>query len=643
MVVTKCHGTILICLLVACLLTRSFVIASLLNLNCICLLYYSFMDHDDDDDILVDGDNMDDARYCNDQYNNGSSTNGVCSEENVVCQTTSLGNGASASPPNPSMKYNRGEKDSGFGTVSTTSSSSGRGDETSPTQHLSTNYASMHNGTSNDYSNDFAEIVSDPNQVTELHERHAETPVDVARIQIHILSQRRRLNEWRRKRKGLLSSSSDIRSRPYKFNYCCDNKCSYPYFFLAAFIASTRILLVSINIDVFTLYSKGSIDTGGLRNDRVIFVITYAIFISTCIICLLQRSCCTTRNLFTDTSSVNKGEALIHSDRQGPQQRSVKNRGAHDVKKGKRNCLIALSFILGTAFGVLSFWLVNIMDDTNEKFARLWQESSSSGSSNGNSNNDMSTESVFEILMNPWRYQGDAYVTGFVLAPDNDVDSTRNYQDGWCHHYSDEIPVNVTVAWGGSWGCPRNPSTSCEGVTIPTKVACTFFDAYEDAYPGMAEYDYVNYRYHNNEKDQSDNGDDNDAEYDMYAFDDFNMTIPPSTGNDYWNHPSEWVLGDCRTCRAMSRPIIIEELQHKSQIAHGLFVSLGITMAFLFFPIWTLLRILISKMRTYWQQRDDNAWAKFSEQQRQPQQGRGNDASVEMQQYSSPSSAGILT
>lgn len=136
--------------------------------------------------------------------------------------------------------------------------------------------------------------------------------------------------------------------------------------------------------------------------------------------------------------------------------------------------------------------------------------------------------------------------------------------EDWCtDRCRDYILVNVSVAWGGSWGCPSSPDTYCETV-VESKVSCLFADGdvqedVEDA--------YVNHRYH------SYSANDDDA-YDAYAFDYDKDTDPGST--TIWNSQSEQIFGSCATCEARSMAWIHEKLTSLTRITHKFALSFGL-------------------------------------------------------------------
>ena len=542
----------------------------------------------------------------------------------------------------------------------------------------------------NSSSNDLEGVVDYKDQiVTPKARQHHDTAEDVVTLQTYLHAQRVRFQKWKQKQRRnrklhLLQnksssdssgssyydddkddnnvnvhdsshpiSSSDTkrnqrRKRKFRYYCCHGSRCSYKYYFVTCLMASTRILIVSINLELFSLYSNGYImnssESGGttylLRSiDRIVFVITYGIFLSSSFLSWIQRYCliglnrcgrllfcnileenpCTTR-ASTAPSAVTMERKFLEEEmnaENNPQKQPKSCQQVHhdeDLKGKKtsstnrRTWMVIMSLVFGTICAVTAIWLLLCIDD-DTILNKL------GGRNEGNKN------AAFGILMNPYLYQGDAHVTGFSIIQEEDDDDGR-----WCQDYSDGIPVNVTVSWGGSWGCPtmQDESSSfpyCDDVSIPTVVSCRFKNLFYGIAPHddinrdaddaveITEYDYVSYRYHTtiNEYqglDDDGDGDANDVNEDVddegddkyqvqYAFDEYDRSSPPpssttSRSSYYWNHPAEWILGDCKRCTAISRPILIEQLKRKSPIAHGIFVSIGLVLSFFFYSAWAV-------------------------------------------------------
>jgi hypothetical protein len=164
-------------------------------------------------------------------------------------------------------------------------------------------------------------------------------------------------------------------------------------------------------------------------------------------------------------------------------------------------------------------------------------------------------------------YAGEAHVTGFTL-----LDFVDDDDDAWCSSVDASILVNVTVAWGGSWGCP-NSGAYCESEAT-TEVSCIFEGDITDP---QTAYDYVNYRYHEY------HGGDDDA-YDEYAFD-YDQDTKPQYTSGIWNRRSEFIHGDCDTCEAKSSWWLMEQADLVSSNLHFGAILIGMGLVFIGWPL----------------------------------------------------------
>jgi hypothetical protein len=187
--------------------------------------------------------------------------------------------------------------------------------------------------------------------------------------------------------------------------------------------------------------------------------------------------------------------------------------------------------------------------------------------------------SLFEVFgRNTNTYFGEAHVSGYeILNPHDDDD---NNDESWCPSYLSVIPVNVTVAWGGSWGCPMT-GTYCESV-VTTVVSCVFKerldlsasddDIVDEEDMLQTEAEYVDRRFHYYHE-----GDDDDAA--------FNYDADSAPQYSYWNRPSEAIVGACSSCEARSQYWVTQELQtviRQSQVAN---IMLGMGLMFFAWPL----------------------------------------------------------
>jgi len=196
-------------------------------------------------------------------------------------------------------------------------------------------------------------------------------------------------------------------------------------------------------------------------------------------------------------------------------------------------------------------------------------------------------------------FVGSANVFGYeILNPVADGEE-------WC--MEDSIMVNVSVAWGGSWGCPSSPDTYCETV-VESKVGCLFADLFKENYEGFYgdddqdfdENSYVNHRYHFH---SSSHADDDAYDPDPYAFDYDKDTDPGSTFM-YFSSQSEQIFGSCETCEARSMVWVREMLMSMTRATHRLALSFGLGLCLL---VWSIYEgVTNSKTTTSIEQTENN-------------------------------------
>ena len=112
------------------------MIAALLNLNCIYLLYFSFMKDGDDVDLTHDDDGYDCSRN-----KNKSSMNQAGTEESAGRQAKTKGNEVPKTQQQQiatKIGLKRSERESGFVSVATTEASGAGGDDDATTPSLTT-------------------------------------------------------------------------------------------------------------------------------------------------------------------------------------------------------------------------------------------------------------------------------------------------------------------------------------------------------------------------------------------------------------------------------------------------------------------------------------------------------------------------
>uniref|UniRef100_A0A7S3P3N2 Transmembrane protein n=1 Tax=Amphora coffeiformis TaxID=265554 RepID=A0A7S3P3N2_9STRA len=157
-------------------------------------------------------------------------------------------------------------------------------------------------------------------------------------------------------------------------------------------------------------------------------------------------------------------------------------------------------------------------------------------------------------------YQGEAHVRGVSLLDER-----------FCMSVHDALRVQVDVQWGGSWGCPRKSSTYCEA-TIESVISCRFWNAGEhyqtddDSIVNQFDKDplnYVLYRYQDS--------------YDgISSFDDDSFDVDEAPEQPiYWNHPSEYIVGNCENCEARSWTHMMMDFHQLTRTLHQIFLSIG--------------------------------------------------------------------
>lgn len=179
-------------------------------------------------------------------------------------------------------------------------------------------------------------------------------------------------------------------------------------------------------------------------------------------------------------------------------------------------------------------------------------------------------------------FVGEAWATGAYLIDDQAT----------CETYDDALPINVTVAYGSEWACPNLADIQCE-ITVTSQVECTYLNSFlgsdqdddainaeeqeggnDDNPNGLTLDDYINFRFNEYNVDDDKN---------EYSFEE-----KPSF--DYWNRPSEGIIGSCTTCAAKSEHWMTERFQAYAQSNHTLYLVVGMALCFLAWPLYELWR-----------------------------------------------------
>ena len=228
-------------------------------------------------------------------------------------------------------------------------------------------------------------------------------------------------------------------------------------------------------------------------------------------------------------------------------------------------------------------------------------------------------------------YQGDAWVTAMPeIVNENTNTNNVNNNDLFCNSPNDYIPVMVNVAWGGQWACPSQPETLCQS-TVQAHVSCQYskyplpwqanvqnnYDNNNNDYQAAQEEqqqnndqaddeqdddseamefasveDYITFRFQNpiEEDDEYNQQQQQEQEQQEPTFD-YDVSVAPSTNTEFltWNRQAENILGNCETCDAQTVDMVQEQFPSIIRALHGLFFSMGVLCASVFWGI--LLRI----------------------------------------------------
>ena len=358
------------------------------------------------------------------------------------------------------------------------------------------------------------------------------------------------------------------------FPCCCGIACGFPFFFVWALSVVYGLLATSLRPP----YSVEVYHTGNWSNpswlevSRHVFFGSAGVLFAASLISWIQRGY---PQLFLQAvrhlcCCGSDGGQQVGQEQQDP----IHTAGNHKVRMAAMIVSVAAALVCGTVSAVafhcrkevLAGGIATLLGPRNEK--------------NGGSIDPTTL------------YVGQAHVTGYeIVNPVTD--------DSWCggpddyDTWSKSIPVNVTVAWGGSWGCPTVASDDdattykyCETV-VSTSVSCRFdFDRNsvnddddlntEDDDVIRTEEDYVRFRYQTWRSNE--NGDD-------AAKDTYDPDSAPAVQGASWNGPHEAIFGQCSTCEARSQEWVTQELHDvlfQTQVADGL---LGMAAMFLVWPI----------------------------------------------------------
>ena len=353
------------------------------------------------------------------------------------------------------------------------------------------------------------------------------------------------------------------------FTCClCGWKVSYSFFFVSSILLSILISCATLPVE----YAQDIIYVWGPHAS--LFLVTHGALLLTSFFSWIERGYCTKCmpclicNLnSSDTSQIqdsNVGDtdAACNNDGIDRSDNLLLKPQRHQMMLSSKT-LVLMSFILG----IISLLLATLLYRNASK--------------NLDTINSFTTHTdVYNS--NGGIYNGEAYVTGFTLLADDDKyddDCTRIF----CSSWDASIPVNVSVAWGGNWGCPLTGSY-CEDV-VTSQVSCRFIDVgYDDdaeLFISKGIYDYLSFRYHEDDGQQEKSDDGNaDAFGDYYDEDN-------SPQYSTWNRPSESIYGNCNTCQARSKVWMIEEAHMLASRINIGSILIGTGLVFIGWPMMT--------------------------------------------------------
>ncbi|KAL3944773.1 MAG: hypothetical protein SGBAC_001144 [Bacillariaceae sp.] len=324
-----------------------------------------------------------------------------------------------------------------------------------------------------------------------------------------------------------------------RFSTCCCGSCNFSCFFISAVITCGILYLVPQEENAGS-FGSSSGPVGGMMTQmewkRTLFLVTFGVFVGAIFISWCHRYL---------------------------QPMVMEKEGIQDVGTGQHSRRFQIGMV--TACGLCGIGI--LVYAAFMYAARLENE-------------------LGEIVNGEELFVGSAHVSGYeILNPVADGED-------WCTGDSREsIVVNVSVAWGGSWGCPSSPDTYCESV-VESKVSCLFAHRYKKLNGDIqedVEDAYVNQRYH------SYSANDDDA-YDAYAFDYDKDTEPGSTAA--FGSQSEQIFGSCETCEARSMTWIREKLMSLTRTTHKFALSFGLGLCLFAWSVYEIVATSKNKMST---------------------------------------------
>lgn len=325
-------------------------------------------------------------------------------------------------------------------------------------------------------------------------------------------------------------SESEHPIKTFQPGFAC-GCCNMLVFLFFGTLASSSLLLVPYH--KYELYLVEQSIASPALWERKLFLISYGIFLSSCVIAFVWRFVILGKKAQLETNSYKAAPAA-----------STERRMELVLKAG--SILLAIVLLVPARLAYTSY-----RDDVSTIFEY------------GNPATRRSSV-----------YAGYAHVYGYTALEEPANDGS------WCDAGGDYIDVEVNVAWGGYWGCPSMSNQYCQG-TLRTRLSCLF--AHDEEDDTLDE--YMRFRY--SSPDDYDNDDDDDANNELGDYDpDEAPTVM------YFNGAYEYIIGDCSTCEVYSEFWRIDKYKRAIKEQQRVLVCFGVSLSFLAWPLLSAIRII---------------------------------------------------
>ena len=318
--------------------------------------------------------------------------------------------------------------------------------------------------------------------------------------------------------------------RTFQPGFACAS-CNMLVFLFFGTLASSSLLLVPYH--KFELYLVEQSIASPALWERKLFLISYGIFLSSCVIAFVWR--------FFILS--NKAQFEVTSYKAVPAA-TTERRMELVLKVG--SVLLAIVLLVPARLAYSSY-----RDDVSTVFEY------------GN-----------EITRRSTVYAGFAHVYGYTALGDPADDGS------WCDIGGEYIDVELNVAFGGYWGCPTMSNQYCEG-TIRTRLSCLFAHADNLGIEADTLDEYMRFRY------SDDYGDDDD---DANELGDYDFDEEPTKIS--WTGSYEYIIGDCSTCEVHSEFWMLDKFKSAIKEQQRVIVCFGASLSFLVWPLLATFRII---------------------------------------------------